>query len=330
MAMKKRIAIVGLGSIGKRHARLLNERDDLQVEFVEPNPEFLSYARNHIGQLPFYDSFEACLDTAPDIVLIATPHSIHASQTIQALTAGADVFCEKPMSDSLTEALKMKQAAQSSGRILNIGFNLHFHPGLRMLKTIMTGNDLGNVLYAHAWVGTYITLVNSISHYQEKQTGALVLDYAHQSDILYWLLGKKPDYIYACALQAGDLDYSSNPNIAVINCEYKTDLISSIHLNYVQMPQRHSYEFVGDKGWAILDLDRNELRIGKRENSNVETKTFTVDHDDIYRTEHQAFLDAVEGHRSPETSAEDGLVSMAICQAAIESWKTSRRVKVQL
>ncbi|MCG2659079.1 MAG: Gfo/Idh/MocA family oxidoreductase [Kiritimatiellae bacterium] len=119
MAVKKRIAVVGLGSIGKRHARLLCERSDVCVELVEPNAETLAMVRNQLGDLPAYQSFEAMLETAPDIALIATPHNMHTAQVIQALEAGIHVLCEKPMSDNLADAVKMKEAADRSSKILN-------------------------------------------------------------------------------------------------------------------------------------------------------------------------------------------------------------------
>ena len=328
MADKRRIVVVGLGAIGKRHARLLHERGDLQVEYVEPNPEFLAYAREHIGDLPTRASFDAALKTGPDTILIATPPHLHASQAIQALNAGVDVFCEKPMCDDLAKGMNMQQAAQSSGRTLNIGFNMHFHPALKMLKEIIGSNALGRIVQAHAWVGTYFTLVSAVSRHQADHPGSIVFDCAHQPDMLYWLLGKKPSYVYAAGLEAGNLELSSSPNVTVITCEYDDPLISSILLNYVQMPQRQGYEIIGDKGWAYLDGERNELSVGRRKDSTIETHTFTVERDDIFRAEHQAFLDTLAGKRPPETSAEDGLVSLAVCRAAMESWQTHQRIKL--
>ena len=52
--------------------------------------------------------------------------------------------------------------------------------------------------------------------------------------------------------------------------------------------------------------------------------------DDMFRAEHQAFFEMVKGTRAPETSAAEGLVSTAICEAAIESWKSRQRVAVNL
>lgn len=330
MAVKGRIAVVGLGSIGTRHARLLCERSDVCVELVEPNIERLAMVRDKLGDLPNYQSFEDMLETTPDMVLIATPHEMHASQVVQALEADIHVLCEKPMSDNLADAIKMKEAANRSSGILNIGFQLHFHPGLRRLKEIIDQGILGSVLHAHARVGTYVTLVNSVSRHQAKKEGSLFLDYAHQPDMFYWLLREKPVSVYTSAFEAGNLELLSNPNIAAVNCEYKAPLLSSIHLNYVQMPMRHEYEIVGDKGWTVLDMISGLLRIGTREDSKVRTETFVVERDDIFRQEHQAFMDTVKGIREPETSASDGLVSMSICEAIIESWKRHEPVKVQL
>ena len=316
--------VVGLGSIGRRHARLLNERADLAVEFVEPNPDILALAIKEVGDLPCHASFAQMLKTTPQMVLIATPHSLHKSQTIAALQADCHVFCEKPISDNLADAQKMRDAADRTGRVLNIGFQLHFHPGLQLLRKTIDSGALGQVLHAHAHVGTYITLVNSLSRYQATAAGALLFDYAHQPDILYWLLRKKPASVYACAIQAGDLQFSSPPNIVDVTCRYTADLVTTIHLNYVQMPERHHYEIVGDRGWAVLDVNAGQLTVGNRQNQTAKTETFSVARDDIYRAEHQAFLDAVAGRRKPETSAADGLISLAICHAAVQSYQSNQ------
>jgi len=328
MELKRRVVVVGLGSIGRRHARLLLARKDIQVELVEPNIETLAIAQNELGNLPSYTTFEGMLKARPDIVFIATPHELHSSQVIQSLYAGAHVFCEKPMSNSLSGAIKMKEAAESSRRVLNIGFQLHFHPGLLMLKKLIEQGILGSILYVSAKVGTYVTLVNSVSHYQSAQEGALFYDYTHLPDVLFWLLKKKPKAVYSLAMCGGSLEFLSNPNVAVITCEYDIPLITSIHLNYVQMPQRHEYEIIGDKGWAVLDGDKGILNTGIRENSSTQIESFSVDRDDIFRAEHKMFFQAVENKREPESPPKDGLVSMEVCDAAIRSWKTMSRVLV--
>jgi predicted dehydrogenase len=291
----------------------------------------LKIAQTELGEnLTNYESFQAALENRPEIVWICTPTQFHAEQTIAALKADCHVFCEKPMSDSLQGAQRMKQAAETSGKILNIGFMLHFMPALIRLRQLIRENTLGNILHLHARVGTYVTLVNSLSRYQANQPGSLFLDYSHQPDIFYWLLGQVPKAVSVTGFQAGEMEFSSSPNVAVIVSEYDAPLVATLHLNYVQMPERHDYEIIGDKGWAALDFETGEIKIGLRVEQKVIKEVYSYERDDLYRQQIAAFLSAIEGKREPETSASDGIVSTSVCEAEISSLQTGSRILVKL
>ena len=330
MALRKRIAVIGLGSIGRRHARLLADRDDIEVELFDPNAANIGIICGEIGYVKVYASFEETLKGKPDMVLIATPHALHARQVMAALESGIDTLCEKPMSDRLDDARKMKEAAERTGKMLVIGFNLHFHPCLAAVKKALNAGTVGRVLHLHARVGTYGTLVNSGSRYQAEAEGALIMDYAHQPDIFYWLTRETPEYVYASAAQTGDLPLSSNPNIIMMNCEYASGMLASIHLNYIQEPGRHAYEIVGSDGWLALDIqaDRGILTVGTRKDAATRSETITFARDEMYREEHRAFIDAVAGRCAPESPAASAIVSVAVCDAAFRSWKTHERVRI--
>lgn len=321
MEMKRRVVVVGLGSIGRRHARLLCERADIAVEVFEPSYEALSLARNEIGDLRNFDTYDEALATSPDIVWLATPTQFHSTQAIAALNAGCHVFCEKPMADTVENALAIKRAAEESGRVFNVGFMLHFMPAIQRLRELISDGSLGEILHIHARVGTYITLVNSLSRYQATNQGSLFLDYAHQPDLFYWLTGKIPTGVSVTGFEGGSMDLSSDPNVAIAVFEYAEKMIGTIHLNYVQMPQRHDYEIVGDKAWASLDFETGEIRIGDRENREVSVENYTYERDDLYRAQIDSFLKAVDGDRSPETSAADGLDSTKVGCASVESYQ---------
>ena len=66
MALKA--VVVGLGSIGRRHARLLAEREDIDLSFCEPNGQMLEFAYKEAGHRPIFPSFEAVLEASPDLV----------------------------------------------------------------------------------------------------------------------------------------------------------------------------------------------------------------------------------------------------------------------
>ncbi|MBM4460959.1 MAG: Gfo/Idh/MocA family oxidoreductase [Chloroflexi bacterium] len=237
MALTRRVIVVGLGSIGRRHARLLNARGDLAVELCEPAPANLELAYAEVGWLPTYGTYTEALRTRPELMVIATPHGLHCEQTVRALEQGIHVLCEKPMSDRLADARTMLAAAdrarQRSGAVLSIGFMLHFHPLLARLKQLVADGALGAVLHVHYNVGSYITLVNSRSRYQADLEGALLLDYAHQPDFIYWLLGEKPVGVSMAAAQGGQFEHTSMPNVLALTCDYARPLLTTIHLNYL-------------------------------------------------------------------------------------------------
>ena len=324
--MKRRIVIVGLGSIGRRHARLLNQREDVAVEFCEPDAANLQRAVEECGAHPVHDTFEAALESRPESVLIATPHSLHAAQTIPALEAGIHVLCEKPISDNVADGRRMLAAAAASGRILDVGFMLHFHPGLLRLRELIRDRTLGTIVHVHCRVGSYITLVNSTSRHQAKVEGALLLDYTHQPDLLAWFLEKRPAGVYMTGAQTGEMEFSSNPNCATLVCDYDEPLLATVHLNYLQMPERAEYEVVGDRGWAVYDFNSGSLRRGRREEQDVVEERIATERDPVYAAEHQAFFDTIDGKREPESPAEKALVSLEIVEAALVSWRQQQRV----
>ncbi len=328
MAIKRQITVVGLGSIGRRHARLLSERNDIELNICEPNKSSLKIARKELGELRNYISFESVLEKSPDMVVIATPHSLHKEQTIAALQAGCHVLCEKPMSGNLEDAQAMHTAALSAKTILNIGFQNHFHPAFIRIKSIIKAGLLGTILHAYFHVGTYVTLLNSLSRYQRNIEGALFLDYAHQPDLFYWFFGKRPRGIYVSGIQGGDLEHTSNPNIMNILCDYEDAFLTSIHLNYLQHPGKSSCEIIGDQKYLHYDADSESIRLVDRINGSESVETYPFERDNMYRLEHQAFFDAVKGNRKPESPSNEAIVSMEIIDAGLRSWKERQRVEL--
>jgi predicted dehydrogenase len=323
---RRRILVVGLGSIGKRHARLLAARGDLDVHLCEPSATVLAGAKAELGELPAHGSLEEGLAARPEMVLIATPHHLHAAQSIASFKAGAHVLCEKPICVDAGEARQMIQAASEHKKTLCVGFHLHFQDGIRRVKEIIDSGMIGQVAHIHCRVGSLITLRNSLSRYQEKFKGALVLDYAHQPDLLLWLLGDLPAGVTMTGLQAGSLPHTSNPNVLALTLDYKRPVLATVHLNYIQMPQRHEYEVVGDKGWVLFDIDSGLIRIGLRETEKETQERVTTERDHAYRAEHEAFIQAVDGKRLPESPGDAAARSVELFNMAMRSWESGVRV----
>lgn len=327
--MKKRVLVVGLGSIGRRHARLLAEREELVVEWCEVNGEMVDIAAEELGNPNrVFGDFSEGIASGPDFVVIATPQSMHCSQAVEALRAGIPVLCEKPLSDNLEDAREIVRCVDETGVCFAIGFQSHFSEGHLRLRHAVQSGQIGRVRHFHCRVGTYQTLQNSRSRYQTQSVGALIQDYAHQPDLAQWILGEVPEEVIARGVTSRVPELWAEPNVLSVDTLYADALIGTLHLNYLQSPQRHHYEIVGDEGWVFFDADTGHFETADRRANCISRVTCCVERDPVYRVEHEAFFSAAAGDRFPESPAADGLISVAVADAAIESWQTGLSIRL--
>ena len=211
--MVTKLCLVGAGSIGRRHLRLLLERDDVAMCVVEPNDACRQAVTEEHPQIPFYDSMEAAIkEGGCEAVIIATPHRTHAPLAIKALELGAHVFCEKPMSDSLADCVALLNAAKDSDKVVSIGFMFRFDPFVQKVKEIIESGRIGKIIHYSSRFATYNTLRCSVTRHQEHTPYSLVMDCIHDSDLIYHFTSRIPDYAYSVAYKAGDMPLSSPQN----------------------------------------------------------------------------------------------------------------------
>ena len=326
---KKRICVVGAGSIGRRHIRLLNERDDVSLSIVEPFEKSYQRIVDEIGTFRRFSSLEEALISGEvDAVVIATPHGMHAEMALKALEAGVDVFCEKPMSDSLPDCVKMLEAVKRTGKVFQTGFMFRFDPCVLKMKEIADSGRIGNIVYFSSRFCSYNILLCSVTKHQKDHPYSLPMDTIHDTDLLYYFTKRIPDHVYACGYQAGALELSSDPNFLDIIYRFdKGDLGAMAHFDYVVHPQVHDLMITGDKGYIGGDFMTGEITIGSTDGSK---EVFTVhrEADDIYRLEWQSFIEAIRGEHAPENPADSAIVATLLLQCQIDSAKAGKEVDV--
>src|SRR5258708_23962029 len=104
---------------------------------VDPDAERLRPATEELGVAGFPDLAPALAAFRPQIVFIGTPPAFHVEHALQSLRADADVFIEKPLSHCLDGVGELSSEASNRGRVVQVGYNLRFHPGIRTLKRLV-------------------------------------------------------------------------------------------------------------------------------------------------------------------------------------------------
>jgi len=147
-------AVAGVGFIGVVHVEALRRLGVEVVGVCAQTPDLarevgLRYPLPHI-----YDGFDELLDDPTvDVVHVATPNHLHASQVRQAIAAGKHVVCEKPLALTSTESGELAELARESGRVCAVNFMARFYPQVREMRERCRRGDLGDLFAVH---GSYL------------------------------------------------------------------------------------------------------------------------------------------------------------------------------
>ena len=313
-----RFLVIGCGSIGQRHARLLAERHDVDVVVCDTLAANRQAASEAAGRCPMLDGLDAALAESFDAAVVCTPNDSHAPISIACMQAGMDVLCEKPITDTLAQAEPMAAAAEELGRVVMIGYMARYHPGLQEMKRRVDEGVAGSVLAGRSTVGSYFTLMCARTPYRLQQKGVLVVDYTHEIDFMRWILGDVTR-VYAVTRTAGDLPMVPDPNIIVSTLEFASGAVVSLHMDYVQHPQRRIFDLYGDKATLVLDFQTSTLQEFTHERDGLHEDHFPCHRDEFYKQEHAKFIEAMSARGVSPISIEDGMEAVRVAQAILES-----------
>lgn len=316
-----RLLVAGLGSIGQRHTRLLAERPDVDLLLCDPVAAHRTEAQATLARPALeFDTFEAALTAKPDLVFLCTPNPLHVPMGLAALAAGADVFVEKPIADTVFEAEQLVRAAGTAGRLLHVGYMFRFDPGLLALKRIVDDGGIGTLCGGRAMLGSYVTLLNSRERDKETRPGSLILDYTHEIDFIRWFFGEVADVQAAGATVRG-LERQAFPNLFQALLRMASGALVQLHLDYVQFPQRRIFELYGDRGTLSYDFMTGEIRRFAFERAHrwtaLDVPPMAQRVDDLYRHEHAAVLRCRSEGLGPFVSGADGLAALRVAELAM-------------
>jgi UDP-N-acetyl-2-amino-2-deoxyglucuronate dehydrogenase len=195
VSRRLRTALVGCGKVGATHARALRTLDE--SDFVAVCDADFARAERfaaEAGARPFADVGAMLSEARPEVVLLATPHPLHAEAAIQAAEAGAHVLVEKPLAANLVDADAMLDAARKAGVTLGVISQRRFYePVLRMKAAIDAGKlerPVLGVFQMYSWRDpAYYTSDSWRGRWDAEGGGVLVNQSPHQLDLLRWFLG---------------------------------------------------------------------------------------------------------------------------------------------
>ena len=289
--------VIGYGSIGQRHARLLTDlgHDVAVVSRRDVDADNL-----------FKTIADAVAGFAPDYAVIASRTHEHRNDMATLAESGfkGTLLVEKPIFDTGTEV-----AANQFAQIF-VAYNLRFHPVLVRLKEVLAERTPHAV---HATVGQYLPDWRPDADYRrgysaiKAQGGGVLRDLSHELDTLNWMLGGWTR-LTALGGHVSGLEIDSDDVFSILFETARCPVVS-VQMNYLDSTLRREVLALTDQGTVHADLVRGTLEV------DGEIETFTVERDDTYLAQHQA---ALAGSGGLCTLAE-GLDVMRMIEAAEEA-----------
>lgn len=328
-----RIAVVGCGSIGRRHIRNLARAGIDRIVGIEPR-EDRREAVEALGVRTAQSLHEAWRWT-PDAVFVCTPTSVHMEPAIEAARRGCHLFIEKPLSHDTTGVRTLLELAEKHELVTLVGCNLRFHPGLRRVKELLDEGVAGTIVAARVQVGQYLPDWRPSQDYRTVYSarsdlgGGIILDAVHEIDYARWLLGEV-DELVCFADRLSHLEIETEDTAALL-LRFASGAIGELHLDYVQRSYARTCEIIGDRGTIRWDFGKSVVGYdsfgGRREYATGGGPGW--DANEMYVEELAHFLRCLEGRDEPCLDVFDGARVLELALAAKESSARGRVIDVR-
>ena len=320
--MIRRALIAGLGSIGRRHLRLLRAAvpgADIRVLRHSGCDETIDHADGCFSRLE-----DAC-GFAPELAVIASPAPFHIATATAMAKVGAHLLVEKPVSDGSAGVAALIALCAVQGQVFQVGYNLRFLDTLQVFRNELAAGRIGTVQAVRCEIGQYLPgwrpdtdYSNTVSA-QKALGGGVLLELSHELDMLRWVFGEV-DWLSAWTGRQSTLELDVEDS-AMLQMGFAGGPVAQLGMDFLRRDTTRFCTALGAEGSLRWDgvagrVDYFDPKVGRW----TEVTQIATDRDASYRTQIAAFLAAIDG--SPwdiAAKGDDGLAVMHLVEAARRS-----------
>ena len=317
LTVKIKFLIAGCGSIGLRHIACLCTRKDVEIAAFDLNVEAKQKVMAIDDRIRFYsDCDQAFAEEKPLVTIVCTPNSSHKQMTLKAFSSGSHVLCEKPIADTVGDGIEMVEAAKNYSRFLAVGYTERYRESFDYITNKIKSGELGNLIGGRAMVGTYNTLLCAKSDFRSRVFGTLLVDYTHEIDMLRSIFGEVKDVVCK-ANSIAVKELKATPSLASLLLEYESGALVSIHMDYVQHPQRRIMEFYGDRQVVEFDMQLDQVKVFDCDRKGYEVIQFDNIRNERFSLEHQDIINSVTKGTPPRVDGHGAVEVLKIAEIAL-------------
>lgn len=324
-----RVALIGLGAMGRNHLRVLGDLDGAELVAVcDQDPQALSVAARKYGIAGYGSWNEMFEGERLDAAIVAVPTRFHLEAGLAALERGLHVLIEKPIAASLDEGRALIDAAARARRVLTVGHVERFNPAVRELQRRVAAGEIGRVFQVHARrQGPFPTRIRDVG---------VVIDLAtHDLDVMLQLVGSDVKRVYAETEQRIHTEHEDLLNALL---KFDSGVLGVLQVNWLTPTKIRELSVLGERGLFVANYLTQELTYYKnakveldwdslRNLSGVtegEVVRFPIAQAEPLRLELKSFLEAIRTEARPEVDGESALRALQLALALILSASEAR------
>jgi predicted dehydrogenase len=325
-----RAAVIGLGSMGANHARVLSDMDG--VELVAVADADATRVERAIGGRAIY-GFEGAAhllaESRPEMVSVVVPTGLHEEIAVACLEAGAHVLVEKPIAATLAGGEHISRRARSLDRLVSVGHIERFNPAILALKRRLADGQGGRVIQLRARrVGPFPHRIRDVG---------VIHDLApHDIDIMRFLLDDEVERVYA---ETQRHIHTQNEDLFAGMLRFANGTLGLLEINWLTPTKERTLTVLCEKGMFAVDYAAQTLAFYEnfaataREGAIASVTEgpmtrYPIANREPLRVELEAFRDAITAGSPAPVPAEDGLAALAVAEALVRSGESGMPVPV--
>jgi UDP-N-acetylglucosamine 3-dehydrogenase len=327
-----KIAVIGGGSMGRNHLRVLHDLNDVSlVGVADENVETARSLGDAYG-IDHYAGHEQLLaEKRPDAVVVATPTRAHHRVGVDAITAGCHVLIEKPLAATMSDGEDLVNRAMAAHKVLAVGHLERHNPAIRELKRRLEDGQAGRIFQIHSRrLGPFPERVRDVG---------VVLDLAtHDVDVMRHLLQAEVAHVFAeTRREVHDVE----EDFACALLGFAGGAMGLLEVSWLTPTKIRELTITGERGLFraeyltqdlyfyenahATDARWDHLRILKGVSEGSMTR-YSITRDEPLRVELAAFAAAVRGEEAEIVTGQDGLAALRLAHAILKSGSASEVV----
>lgn len=335
--MHIKVAVVGAGSMGMNHLRVLRDFDQERFQLVgvaEVAEAPLKQAESRFHVAGYADYREMIEKTRPDLVAVVVPTHLHFEVASFVLEQGIHVLVEKPLTSTVEEALTLIQLARERGVKLAVGHVERFNPAISAVKQQLIAGKLGRMFHLHARrLGPFPPRIRDVG---------VTLDLAtHDIDVMRYLADSEVVYAYA---EIQRQIHETHEDLLLGILRFKNQAIGVLDVNWLTPTKVRELSITGEKGMYLINyltqdvyFYENDYTITNwdalRSLTGVSEGTMTrfkIQKAEPLYLEYEDVLNAIQQDISPTVSGEDGLAVLQVVHQLVGPTDKKRLAPAEL